>query len=270
MLQPVTGTPATKGTSSFMSFGHTLSQSCRRAVCAVVAITGLGVAAPASAEINEFHVGIVFQTAANYCPLHTIEARGQELEISSNTGLFSLFGTMYGGDGRTKFGIPDLTGSDAKPPAFGSNGLRWCVQERGNWPNRDGAASFTAASHGLIMRTGANFCPHPWRKTTSDVQTQYSHNPLTNCEVGTDYEIDHYGWLLGQIVTVNAPNCPGNTFPANGQGFKVDDNTRGLESLFDYAYGGEYGVSFNLPNIPTTSAGNLSCVVIQGIWPARP
>jgi len=257
------------GKSNFQSISHSLKRLCQHAVCAVVAITGLGVAAPAS-ELNEFHVGVVFQTSANFCPRFTIEARGQELDISRNNALFSFFGTMYGGDGRTTFGVPDLTGSDDNPPAFGSKGLRWCVVEGGKWPERDGAASFTAASHGLIMRTGANFCPHPWRKTTSDTQTQSSHFPLTNCEVGTDYEIDHYGWLLGQIVTVNAPNCPGNTFPANGQGFKVDSNTRALEAVFDYAYGGEHGVSFNLPNIPTTSAGTLSCVVIQGIFPSRP
>jgi microcystin-dependent protein len=35
---------------------------------------------------------------------------GQLLAISSNTALFSLIGTQYGGDGRTTFGLPDLRG----------------------------------------------------------------------------------------------------------------------------------------------------------------
>src|SRR5436309_1530584 len=35
---------------------------------------------------------------------------GQLLSISQNTALFSLLGTMYGGDGRTTFGLPDLRG----------------------------------------------------------------------------------------------------------------------------------------------------------------
>lgn len=36
---------------------------------------------------------------------------GQLLPINQNQGLFSLFGTMYGGDGRTTFGLPNLRGS---------------------------------------------------------------------------------------------------------------------------------------------------------------
>lgn len=35
---------------------------------------------------------------------------GQLLAISTNTALFSLLGTTYGGDGRTTFGLPDLRG----------------------------------------------------------------------------------------------------------------------------------------------------------------
>ena len=35
------------------------------------------------------------------------------MPISSNTALFSLLGTTYGGDGRTTFGMPDLRGRTA-------------------------------------------------------------------------------------------------------------------------------------------------------------
>lgn len=35
---------------------------------------------------------------------------GQLLPIFQNTALFSLLGTMYGGDGRTNFALPDLRG----------------------------------------------------------------------------------------------------------------------------------------------------------------
>jgi len=35
---------------------------------------------------------------------------GQLLPISQNTALFSLLGTVYGGDGRSTFGLPDLRG----------------------------------------------------------------------------------------------------------------------------------------------------------------
>lgn len=35
---------------------------------------------------------------------------GQLYSIASNTALFSLLGTQYGGDGQTTFGLPDLQG----------------------------------------------------------------------------------------------------------------------------------------------------------------
>jgi len=36
------------------------------------------------------------------------KCEGQLLPIAQNTVLFSLLGTMYGGDGRVTFGLPDL------------------------------------------------------------------------------------------------------------------------------------------------------------------
>ncbi|NNE26623.1 MAG: phage tail protein [Saprospiraceae bacterium] len=38
---------------------------------------------------------------------------GQLLQISQFSALFSLLGTIYGGDGRTTFGLPDLRGRSA-------------------------------------------------------------------------------------------------------------------------------------------------------------
>jgi microcystin-dependent protein len=43
--------------------------------------------------------------------------QGQLLSISSNSALFSLLGTQYGGDGVTTFGLPDLRGRT--PLGFG-------------------------------------------------------------------------------------------------------------------------------------------------------
>lgn len=46
----------------------------------------------------------------NFPPRGWAFCDGQLLAISSNTALFSLLGTMYGGDGRTTFALPDLRG----------------------------------------------------------------------------------------------------------------------------------------------------------------
>ncbi|EGV42667.1 phage tail protein [Bizionia argentinensis JUB59] len=48
--------------------------------------------------------------AGNYAPVGWAKCEGQLLAISSNSALFSLLGTNYGGDGQTTFGLPDLRG----------------------------------------------------------------------------------------------------------------------------------------------------------------
>jgi microcystin-dependent protein len=47
----------------------------------------------------------------NFAPVGWALCQGQLMPISQNTALFSLLGTMYGGDGRTTFALPNLAGS---------------------------------------------------------------------------------------------------------------------------------------------------------------
>jgi microcystin-dependent protein len=48
--------------------------------------------------------------AGSFAPIGHALCDGQLLAISQNEALFSLLGTIYGGDGRTTFGLPDLRG----------------------------------------------------------------------------------------------------------------------------------------------------------------
>lgn len=47
----------------------------------------------------------------NFPPKGWATCDGQLLPISQNTALFSLLGTMYGGNGQTTFALPNLQGS---------------------------------------------------------------------------------------------------------------------------------------------------------------
>jgi len=49
----------------------------------------------------------------NFAPRGWALCQGQLMSISQNTALFSLLGTMYGGNGQTTFGLPDLRGRAA-------------------------------------------------------------------------------------------------------------------------------------------------------------
>jgi microcystin-dependent protein len=59
--------------------------------------------------------------AFNYAPKGWALCNGQLLPINQNQALFSLLGTMYGGDGRVNFGLPDLR--SRIPISFGQNVL---------------------------------------------------------------------------------------------------------------------------------------------------
>lgn len=48
--------------------------------------------------------------AGNFAPRGWAFCYGQLMAISSNTALFSILGTYYGGDGIRTFGLPDLRG----------------------------------------------------------------------------------------------------------------------------------------------------------------
>jgi microcystin-dependent protein len=55
-------------------------------------------------------VGEIKMFAGNFSPRGFAFCDGQLLAISQNDALFSLLGTIYGGDGRTTFALPELRG----------------------------------------------------------------------------------------------------------------------------------------------------------------
>jgi len=63
--------------------------------------------------MSEPFIGEIKLVAINFAPRGWAECNGQLLPIAQNTALFSLMGTIYGGDGRTTFGLPDLRGRAA-------------------------------------------------------------------------------------------------------------------------------------------------------------
>jgi microcystin-dependent protein len=56
------------------------------------------------------YVGEIRIFAGNFAPAGWMFCDGQLLPISENETLFNLLGTMYGGDGQSTFGLPDLRG----------------------------------------------------------------------------------------------------------------------------------------------------------------
>jgi microcystin-dependent protein len=85
--------------------------------------------------MSEPFIGEIVMFAGNFAPRGWALCDGQLLAISSNTALFSILGTTYGGDGRTTFGLPDLRGRAAMHPGTGPGLATRRLGEKGGVEN---------------------------------------------------------------------------------------------------------------------------------------
>ncbi len=69
-----------------------------------------------------------------FAPAGWASCTGQLIAISQNTALFSLFGTTFGGDGITTFGLPNLQGASPVHPGQGPGLSLYDLGETGGSP----------------------------------------------------------------------------------------------------------------------------------------
>ncbi|HUI43922.1 MAG TPA: tail fiber protein [Terriglobia bacterium] len=69
----------------------------------------------------------------NFVPRGWAACDGSLIRIIQNTALFALLGTMYGGDGKSTFALPDLRSNVPLPPDTGT----YCIAMQGIFPSRD-------------------------------------------------------------------------------------------------------------------------------------
>jgi microcystin-dependent protein len=65
-------------------------------------------------------IGEIRMVGGNYAPYGWALCNGQLLSITENSALYTLIGTMYGGDGISNFRLPDLCG---RVPVHRGNGF---------------------------------------------------------------------------------------------------------------------------------------------------
>lgn len=87
-----------------------MSKTFHHAACAALTFAAMAAAAPAHAQGDEPFLGQMVWVSFGFCPKGWAQADGQLLPIAQNQALFSLFGTQFGGDGRTTFALPDVRG----------------------------------------------------------------------------------------------------------------------------------------------------------------
>ncbi len=120
----------------------------RTAISASVLAACMGLSPSATA--SDPFLAQITMFGGNFAPRDWALCDGQLLQIASNTAVFSLLGTTFGGDGRTTFGLPDLRGRVAIHPGRGP-GLadRRLGQTGGAETHTLTAAQMPAHTHGL-------------------------------------------------------------------------------------------------------------------------
>jgi microcystin-dependent protein len=111
------------------------------------------------------YIGEIRMASFSFPPKGWAMCDGQFLPISQNQALFSLLGTMYGGDGRINFALPDLRG---RVPLH-ADGMHTPGERGGRESHTLTAAELPQHSHGAVAATDAT-STHPdggrWGTTT--------------------------------------------------------------------------------------------------------
>lgn len=110
--------------------------------------------------MSEPFVGEIRMFAGNFAPRGWAFCDGQLLAVSQNDALFSLLGTIYGGDGKTTFGLPDMRG---RIPIHAGHGPGLSPRRLGA---KGGAEKVTLTvnqlpSHGHPLHASSDFATSP-------------------------------------------------------------------------------------------------------------
>lgn len=165
----------------------------------------------------------------NFAPRGWAFCNGQLLAISTNTALFSLLGTTYGGNGQTTFGLPDLRGRSIVHPGQGA-GLANVVQ--GQMGGQE--------THTLTV----NEMP---------VHAHVINAINANATFGGNAES---GGSAGNFFSQNATNTDGADHPING--------TVAIPQQSTQPSGGSQPFSLRSPYL-----GIYAIIALEGIFPSR-
>lgn len=120
--------------------------------------------------MSEPFVGEIKMFAGNFAPRGFAFCDGQLLAVSGNDALFSLLGTIYGGDGRTTFGLPDLRG---RLPVHQGSGPGLTPRPLGQKSGQETVTLTTAQlpAHGHVLNASAESADAPQAAGSLPAQT---------------------------------------------------------------------------------------------------
>ena len=145
------------------------------------------------------YIGLIFPFASSFAPMGTAQCWGQDVPVQQNQALFSLIGTIYGGNGNPNFKLPDLRGRVMIGAGF-SPYLNTTLNPAAN----GGTAATTLNLTNLPLHTHtATFTPSSSGGSTSTINANVS-IPISTAQGTSPTPTAGSNWLGG--IKVSDPN----------------------------------------------------------------
>jgi len=131
--------------------------------------------------MSDSYYGEIRMFGGNYAPAQWAFCSGQTYPISQNTALFSILGTAYGGDGRSTFGLPNLSGRSVMGAGKGT-GLtqRYIYQPVGQETVTLTFAEMASHTHALKAAATAGTLANPDNNVLAQGYTSVGPPPARN------------------------------------------------------------------------------------------
>jgi microcystin-dependent protein len=136
----------------------------------------------------------------NFAPKGWAMCDGQLLPLSQNTALFSLLGTVYGGDGKSTFALPNLQAAAAMMPGQGPGlSLRFLGEPGGS-------------QNVTLLQSEIPFHTHTMQAWVSDPGTLFGPNAATSAILSRSNNGAVYNTSTASVVQM----APQALAPAGG------------------------------------------------------
>lgn len=195
-------------------------------------------------------IGQVAATTTSFAPGGFMYAEGQLLRIAEYSGLFSVIGATYGGDGQETFALPDLRGRTIIGAGRGNGlsmrtlgeavGADTFTLTQAQMPLHEhalgnGTESFTAGGHVGIDNMQPSLALNYLIATSGTY-------PSFDCCQGIDESV------IGEITAFAGTFAPAGWMLADGRLLDISQNSA-LFSLLGTTYGGDGRRTFALPDL---------------------
>jgi|HubBroStandDraft_6_1064221.scaffolds.fasta_scaffold140619_3 microcystin-dependent protein len=130
--------------------------------------------------MGQQYIGEIRMVSFNFAPKGWALCNGQIMQINQNQPLFALFGTTYGGDGRTTFALPDLRGRVAVSAGAQPSGPDYPIgMKYGEEQHTLTTQEMPVHSHIPMASTGSPAATSPSNNYWASNSAQYAASPIS-------------------------------------------------------------------------------------------